>query len=104
MLRTTTLLIVMMLLGNPGGALACERWCTSPAAEGHHRAVGCHSATVITPFVIEARQTESASVAPLPLVLFAFRAIGLDDEVAAGWRIFNVQPPRPGSSGAVLRI
>lgn len=123
MLRTATLLIVTILAGGPVGSLGCELWCTSPAAEDHHRSVGCHDASLtsppgpqiastagchdaaaITPFVTEARQTESASIATPP-ALFESVSIGRGhDKTAAGWCVFDVQPPRPPSSRGILRV
>ena len=124
MLRTATLLIVTILAGGPVGSIGCELWCTSPAAEGHHRSVGCHhafqalppgqqiasaagchDAAASTPFVTEARQTESAQVAAAPLAVFDSSSAGPDnDETAAGWRVFTAPPSRPPSSRAVLRV
>ena len=124
MLRTWTLLFVLVLAVGPPGSLACELWCSSPAAEDHHRAVGCHDAShtflpgpqiastagchdaaVNRLFVTEARQTESAPVAAAPVALFDSSSIGADnDETSASWCVFNVQPPRPPSSRAVLRV
>ena len=125
MLRTTTLLIVMVLAGGPSGSLACELWCTTAAADAHHRAVGCHDASaasatgqqiesaagchdaaVITSFVTEARQTESTSVAAAPLTLFRSASIDPDNDAStAGWCPFKVQPPRQSSPRTtVLRV
>ena len=124
MLRTATLLIVMMLAGGPVGSIGCDLWCASPAAEAHHRSVGCHDAShvlppgqqiasvagchdaaAITPFVTEARQTESAPVAAAPLALFDSNSTGPDnDDTTAGWCVSNTQPSRPPSSRAVLRV
>jgi hypothetical protein len=124
MLRTTTLLIVTILAGGPVGSLGCELWCASPAAEDHHRSVGCHDAShtlppgpqlasnaachdaaAFTPFVTEARRTESAPVAATPVALVDSVSIGpAIDETTAGWCLFNVQPPRPPSSRDVLRV
>src|SRR5687767_14965199 len=85
MIRTATLLIVTMLTGGPVGSLACELWCSSPAAEDHHRSVGCHGvsqtsppepqfastagchdAAALGPFVTAARQTASIPIAGAP--------------------------------------
>jgi hypothetical protein len=124
MLGATTLLIVLTLAGGPAGSLACELWCGSPAAEDHRRAVGCHDASrtwptgpqvastagchdaaAITPFVTEARHTESARVATTPVALFDSIAIGRAiDETTAGWCLFNVQSLRPPASRALLRL
>ena len=126
MLRTTPLLIVMVLAGDPTGSLACELWCSTPAAQDHHRAIGCHDASrhspqgrqiasitptadcldaaVVTPFVAEARQTESDAAAAPP-TLFEFGSNDPDhDEIAADWWVFKVPPRRPSSSSAVLRV
>ena len=123
MLRTA-LLIVLVMAGNPIGSLACELWCNSPAGADHHRAVGCHDASqsgstgqqiahvdgchdaaAIAPFVAEVRQAESAPVATAAAALFDTSSITPDnDETAAGWCVFNAQPPRPPSSRAVLRV
>src|SRR5688572_21623589 len=45
MVRSATLLIVMILAGGPAGPLACELWCATPAAENHHLGVGCQHAS-----------------------------------------------------------
>jgi hypothetical protein len=123
MLRTV-MLIVLVMAGSPVASLACELWCDSPAGGDHHRAVGCHDASqsglkgqqiapyvagcldaaAIAPFVAEVRQAESASVATVATALFDASLIAPDnDETAAGWCVFNVQPPRPPSSRPVLR-
>jgi hypothetical protein len=123
MVRSATLLIVMMLAGGPVGPLGCELWCTSAAAEDHHVGVGCQHAShtlapdhqiasqgvchaaALTEVVIEARQTESAPAAGAPLAPFDPGFIGPgDDRVAAGRYVFNVSPPRPPCSRAVLRV
>ena len=124
MLRTA-LLIVLVMAGSPVGSLVCELWCNSPAGEDHHRAVGCHDASqsgstgqqiapyvagchdaaAIAPFVAEVRQAESAPVGTVTAALFDTSSIVPDnDETAAGWCVFDVQPPRPPSARAVLRV
>jgi hypothetical protein len=123
MLRTTTLLIAMVLAGAPAGSLACELWCTTSAAEQHHRDIGCHDAAAawpkgrqvastagchdaaaMTPFVTEARQTESGPVAAAPVTFFDSNLIvPADDKTNAGRCVFDVQSPRP-SSRAILRV
>jgi hypothetical protein len=124
MLRTA-LLIVLVMAGSPVGSLACELWCNSPAGKEHHRAVGCHDASqsrptgqqiapsvagchdaaAIEPFVAEMRQAESAPVATVTAAFFDTRSIVPDnDETAAGWCVFDVQPPHLPSSRAVLRV
>jgi hypothetical protein len=123
MLRTTTLLIVMVLAG-PGGSLACDLWCGTPAAEDHHRAVGCHDASQklrigrqvastigchvadpAEPVIAEVRQTATARVAAVPLVLSTFSWIALSNHVTnAGWAVRNSRPPRPASSRIILRV
>ena len=124
MLRTTTLLIVMVLAGGPTRSLACELWCSSLAGANHQRAVGCddasrnvptdqqvrsitrcHAAAANTPFVTEARQTKSALVAATPVALVDSSSIGPDsDETTAGRCVFNVQPRRPTSARTLLRV
>jgi len=124
MLRTA-LLIVLVMAGGPAGSLACELWCNSPAGEERHRAVGCHDASPFGPagqqvapyvagchdaaaialFVAEVRQAESTRVGTVTAALFDTRSIAPDnDATAAGSYVFDVQPPRPPSSGLVLRI
>jgi hypothetical protein len=129
MLRTA-LLIALVIAGSPVGSLACELWCKSPANEEHHRAVGCHDASQsgpqnqqiapyvagchhsagITPFVIEARPTESRSIASAPVAaapaaFFDACSIGPDrHETTTGWCAFNAERPRPSSSHLVLRV
>lgn len=119
MLRTA-LLIVLVMAGSPIGALACELWCISPAGGDHHRAVGCHDASgstgpqvaptaatchaaAIAPFVAEARHAESAPLGTATAAL-ADTIAPHNDKTAAGWRVFDVGPPRPRSSRAVLRV
>jgi hypothetical protein len=125
MIRTTTLLIVMAMVGSPLGSAACELWCNSPAGEEHHGVVGCqdasqsgptgqqiapsvpgcHDAAAIAPFVAEARPAESAPLRTAAVALFDASSIAPDtEEAAAGWCVFDVQPPRPPSSRAVLRV
>jgi hypothetical protein len=124
MFRTTTLLIAMVLSGVPAASLVCELWCNSPAGDNHHRAVGCHDASdaapsgqqiastadchgvvAMTPFVTEVRQTESASGAVVSPAHFQSESIGPDTGGAtAGRSSFSVQPSRPASSRAVLRV
>lgn len=126
MRHTTTLLIVLVLSADPAGSLACELWCSTPAAQDHHRAIGCHDASrhslrgrhvtlitstprchdaaAIAPFVSEARQTESAQVASSHAALFAAGSVGPEDEATIGGCAFIVRPPRPPSSRAVLRV
>jgi hypothetical protein len=84
MLRTGTLLIVMVLAGMPASAVACELWCTHPGgAVPQHEAechddrtsqdgwkpsavVSCHVDLTIAPFLTEAKQTPSKpSIQPL---------------------------------------
>ena len=125
MLRTTTLLIVTVLVGGPSSSFACELWCDSPAGGDHRRAVGCHDAsqsgpqgpriapyvvdcdpaTAIAPFVNEARQTEVRKLAAARLAFLQLGSIGpRHDDVAAGWWVFDVQQLRPSSSRDVLRV
>jgi hypothetical protein len=123
MLRTA-LLIVLVMAGSPVGSLVCELWCNSPAGEEHHRSVGCHDASgtlppgshiasavgchdtaATTPFVTEARQMESTPVATASVAPFDSSSIGTgNDQVTAGWSVFNVQPACPPSSRPVLRV
>ena len=124
MLRTT-LLIVLVMAGSPVSSLACELWCSSPAGDDHHRAVGCHDASqsgatgqqiapyvagchdaaAIAPFIAEVRQAESAPIATVQAAVFDTSSIAPDnDQTAAGWRVFDVQPPRQPSSRPVLRV
>jgi hypothetical protein len=116
--------MVMFLAVGPASAFACELWCSTPAADIHHRAVGCHDASlatstdqqivstarcdgaaVMTPFISEARQAESGYGAAAPPVLLHFGSIPPDnDESSAPWSVFNVQTPGVPASRAVLRI
>jgi len=124
MLRTTTLLIVMLLAGGPASSLVCELWCGGPAAEDHHRAIGCddasssaperqqfaavvggcHDAVAASPFLTEERQTESGPAATDAAVLQLGSMAQDIDRVAAGWSVFQVQPLRGPSLHTVLRI
>jgi hypothetical protein len=124
MLRTTSMLIVMLLAAGSTSPLACELWCDSPAAGSHHAAIGCHDASTgspgeqqitsitgchdaagVAPFVMAIRQTESLCNTITPTAVVQFGSIGADqDGVAAGRWIFSPQPLRPASFGAVLRI
>ena len=122
MLRTTPLLIVMMLLGNSGVALVCELWCFSRAGEEHHGADRCHEASIpdspdrqlaattgcssplLAAFINEARPTNTR---PMPVTLPSGRSISQGEDRAVGtedWRVFNVRPPRPQASRTILRI
>jgi hypothetical protein len=123
MLRTA-LLIVLVMAGSPVGSLVCELWCNSPAGKEHHRSVGCHDASrtvfpgpqiassvgchdaaATTPFVTQARQTESTPIATASVARFDSNSISTDnDQMTAGWCVFNVQPTRPPSSRPVLRV
>ena len=124
MARTLTLLIVMVLGGGPAGSLACELWCTTPAAHGHHEAVGCHDRSVTlrtgeqvasaivchdgddtTPFLTEARQTEGVpalSTAPA-FVDFNMASPG-PNMTSAGTSVSNLRPSLSPASLVVLRI
>lgn len=124
MFRTSTLLIVMVLVVGPVASFACDLWCTTPAARAHHEAVGCHetrhnppehqqiastgkchdAAVGAPPFIPEARQTESAPAVPATLAFFDSSSLGADDEAALSWYVVSLQPPRPASSRAVLRV
>ena len=126
MLRSTTLLIVLVLAGGSTRSLACELWCTTAAAGTHQRAVGCHDASQAAPkgpriarntdchdavattlFVTEARQTESRSSAcsaAWPAVVPFGSMVAGDHAIAAGYCVFSVSPPRPPSSRSVLRV
>jgi hypothetical protein len=123
MLRTTTLLIVMVLASGPASALACELWCSGPAATDHRRAAGCHDASratpagqqvapaggchdavVTAPFLTEARQAESESAATRPAVPQLGSMAPDIDRIASGWSVFQVQRPRGPSLQTVLRI
>lgn len=122
MLRTTTLLLVMALASGPAGALTCEVWCSTAAAESHHAAgchdasrgwpmhqqvastAGCHDAAVLSLFPGEARLIESQRMAA-PLALFQFEWVAAGTSAIAGaWCGLDVAPPRPSSSGSVLRV
>jgi len=126
MLRTTTLLIVMALAVGPTGSFACVLWCSTPAADAHRRAVGCHDASpaaptgrqiasvagchdaaAIAPFLTEARQAESgysASVAASPALGQSRPTVHDRDGIAAAWPVFNAEQPRAPSSRPVLRV
>lgn len=123
MLRTTAILIVMLLAGTPGVSLACGLWCNTPAAEGHHSVVGCHrtrdagipgeqavaaaaechDALAVTAFVNEAQQSETRSVAMVPAV--PTHAVFVPhDHTRRGWFAFNGQSARPPALRTILRI
>ena len=126
MLRTATLLIVVVLAGASTRSLACELWCATPAADTHHRAVGCHDASqaepkaariarhagchdavAIMPFITEARQTESrffGYVATSPALFQSRSIVQHNDGIVTGWSVFNGQPPHGSSSRPVLRV
>ena len=124
-MRRTALLIVLVMAGSPVGSLACELWCNTPSGDDHHRAVGCHDASpsgsavqriasyagdclddiAITPFVTEARQTESRSIAAASVAFLDASSIDADHRgTTTGWCVFNGQPPRPPASRLVLRL
>lgn len=100
------LLIVLVMAGSPAGSLACEPWCNSPAGEAHHRAVGCHDAAAMTPFVAEVRHPERALVGTPTAARFDTSSIARDhEETTTGWGVCNARPlPRPCSSRIVLRV
>lgn len=126
MLRTTTLLIVMLLAGGPTGSLICESWCGTPAADAHHRAAGCHDAyqaapkgqqlaryagchdaTGMAPFVAEARQTESGHseyVAAAVTFVQPRSTVHHSNGNAAVWSVFNGPSPHVPVSRPVLRV
>ena len=118
MLRTTTLLIVMVLTGGPTSSLVCELWCSAPAAEDHHRTIGCHDASTsapkgqqigaaggchdavaVAPYVTAARQAESgpATTQTSPMTPDL-------DGVPAAWSVFQAESPRGQSLHTILRI
>ncbi len=122
MLRPTTLLITMVLAGGPTGSLACELWCTSPAAEDHHREAGCHDSSeaapkgsqltlgadchddvATMPAVIEARHAESGYGGAVSAFFTSGSLVRYGGSVAS-WSAFKVQPPHASSSRAVLRV
>lgn len=124
MLRTTALLIVMLLAGHPGVSLACELWCKTSAADAHHSVIGCHKAPdpgalgnqvtaavadchdapVVTAILNEARQPDTRPVTMVaaghgtPAVL---AHCALVDE---GWSVFNGQSAHPPAFRTILRI
>ena len=122
MLRATTLLILMGLAGGPISSLICELWCSSPAAEAHHRAVGCHNAFTtagagqeivargcchdavsIAPLPAEAKPTNSGP-RTLPVLQLGVRTPDTH-RVTAAWHVFQVTPaPGPSLHTVVLRI
>ena len=123
MLRTTAILIVMLLAGTPGVSLACGLWCNTPAAERHHSAVGCHRTTdagisgeqviaaaagchdalTVTAFVNEARQSETRSEAMVSAVLTPAVFVR-HDFTREGWLVCNGQSARPPAFRTILRI
>lgn len=117
MLRTTTLLLVMVLVGDPATALACEFSCSGPA---HHRTAGCHDASASAPdgpqveavrgchhavagapFLTEAQQAKSR---PAPTVLQPGSMTPNIGPVPAGSSVFRAQPPRGPLVPILLRI
>ena len=123
MLRTTTLLIVMVLTGGPTSSLVCELWCSAPAAADHHREVGCHDAftsapksqqigaagdchdaVAVAPYVTEARAAQSESAATQPAVPQLGSMAPDIARIAAGWGVLQVHPPGGPPPQTVLRI
>jgi hypothetical protein len=123
MLRTTTLLIVLLLSGGPAGALACELWCLTGAAESHHAAgchdpsygrpmgqqvastAGCHGAPELAPLISEVRLSQSQrSAGPPALFQYGYVAAVKTSALVAGWSGLFVGPLRPSSFRAVLRV
>ena len=123
MRRPTTVLIVMLLAGAPGVSLGCELWCSTPAAETHHRAVGCHrtpdeglpgeqvvsaaagchNAPAVTPFVNEGRQPETRPVA-MASVHGTPTVFANHDFTHESWSVFNGQSVHAQSFRTILRI
>jgi hypothetical protein len=122
MFRTTTLLIVIVLAAAPTTSLACELWCTSPAVQDHHRVVGCHQgshiafeqqlgaaskcddAAAITPFLTEARQTQTSplsELAPVSHISAVFTALNGHSE---GWAVCQLLPAGSPPLHTILRI
>ena len=124
MARTLTLLIVMVLGGGPAGSLACELWCTTPAAHGHHEAVGCHDRAVTLRtgeqvasaivchdgddtalFLMEARQTAGVPAVSSASAFVEFNHVSPDGNMtSAGAGISNLRPPVSPALPVVLRI
>ena len=122
MRRPTAILIVMLLVGAPHVSMLCEVWCSTPAAEAQHRAVGCHSADEGVPreqavaafsgchhapaviaFVNEARQPETRSV-EMVSVDGTSPVLANGDVTHEGWSVFNGQSARPPTFRTILRI
>jgi hypothetical protein len=122
MLPATTLLVVLTLMGAPVASLACDLWCTSPAAQ-HHRLVGCHresvdpvwrqsitadgagchAAILVALFPNEVRSQASApriAAVPVPVV---FVSTSNRNQTPAGAQVF-VLPAPCTTLPAVLRI
>ena len=118
------LLIVTLLAGHPGVSLVCEFWCTTAAAETHHRAVACHhtadavrpgeqviapvaechDAPVVTAFVNEARQPDIPAVTMVSTVPGTLAALVHRDVAHEGWTIFGGQSSRPPVFRTILRV
>jgi hypothetical protein len=65
---------------------------------------GCHDAVAVAPYVTEAREAESGPAATQTAVLQLGAMAPEIGRVAAGWSVFQVQPPRGPSLQTVLRI
>jgi hypothetical protein len=48
MLRRIAVLLVLVLAGTPGTAVACDVWCAGPSSAEHHQLVGCHEESPIS--------------------------------------------------------
>jgi hypothetical protein len=124
MLRSTALVIVLLLAGTPGVSLACEIWCNAPGADDCRHGVGCcqHSrdgacarpeiaatgsecgeAPSLSPFLNESRHTS-----PRPLVSTAaaheWPNLFANRDHAGNWFIPGAGRGRPPALPTVLRI
>jgi hypothetical protein len=112
----------MVLATAPATSLACELWCTMPAAQNHHRVLGCddpsrspsqgqhviasavcHTTDAITPFVTEVRPTDATPLAALRAIPTG-SFVPYADAAAALWLVCNIPPPVSPSPLSVLRI
>jgi hypothetical protein len=121
--RTTPLLIVLMLLGNSGAALACELWCFNPATQRHHEADGCHEASIpvspdqqlvpttagchspaLAAFVGQARPTHLRLTTVTASSAGSVSLVPERTGRTEGWGVFNLSLSPPQASRTILRI
>ena len=123
MLRAAILLIALAVAGAPLAPAACGLWCTTPSAEQHHHAVGCHrmsngsaagewiataagecpDTVSASPFLNEARDSALKPTPAATAVSPSFASTLNGGQVAVRVRVFDMSAAI-GSLHSVLRL